>query len=200
MTMISDPDMPAISIGPAIDVGPATHAGEQAVAGKPSNARMIGVVAAGALLITAVNMTAAVYLYRGISDLRFVEGRLERLGSFEQRIAARLDTVNNGFQSRFERLDSHLQGSFNDVKGSIARLEQSLPLDSDDAMSSVVEPSVVTTTMAEASTDLEAATEPGVVDVPLPPKRRVAAAPPTPNSSYQRIVRPDGKVHYKKIN
>ena len=195
MTMISDPDMPAI------DVGPATHTEEQAVAGKPSNARMIGVIAAGALLITAVNMTAAVYLYRGISDLRFVEGRLEQLGSFEQRIAARLDTVNNGFQSRFERLDSQLQGSFNEVKGSIARLEQNLPLDSDDAMSSVVEPSVVTTTMAEASTDLEAATEPGVVDMPLPPKRRVAAAlPPPPNSSYQRIVRPDGKVHYKKIN
>ncbi|TIO05759.1 hypothetical protein [Mesorhizobium sp.] len=195
MTMISDPDMPAI------DVGPATHTGEQAVAGKPSNARLIGVITAGALLITAVNITAAVYLYRGISDLRFVEGRLERLGSFEQRIAARLDTVNNGFQSRFEKLDSQLQGSFNEVKGSIARLEQNLPLDSDDDMANVMEPSVVTTTMAEASTDLEAATEPGVVDVPRQPKRRVAAAlPPAPNSSYQRIVQPDGKVHYKKIN
>ncbi|TIP08274.1 hypothetical protein [Mesorhizobium sp.] len=201
MTMISDPDMPAISIGPAIDTRPALHSGEQAVVGKPGNARMIGVVAAGALLITAVNMTAAVYLYRGISDLRFVEGRLERLGSFEQRIAARLDTVNNGFQSRFEKLDSQLQGSFNEVKGSIARLEQNLPLDSDDDMANVMEPSVVTTTMAEASTDLEAATEPGVVDVPRQPKRRVAAAlPPAPNSSYQRIVQPDGKVHYKKIN
>src|SRR3989337_1611460 len=76
MTMISDPDMPAI------DIGPATHTGEQAVVGKPSTARMIGVVAAGALLITAVNITAAVYFYRGINDLRLVERRLEQLGSF----------------------------------------------------------------------------------------------------------------------
>ncbi|AZO01015.1 hypothetical protein EJ066_30150 [Mesorhizobium sp. M9A.F.Ca.ET.002.03.1.2] len=202
MTMISDPDMPAISIGPVIDVRPGTHTGEQAVAGKPSNARMIG-IAAGALLFTAVNTTCAVYLYRTISDLRFLEGRLEQLGSFEQRIAARLDTVNNGFQSRFEKLDSQLQGSFNDVKGSIAQLERNLPLDSDDDMASVVEPPVVTTSiMAEASTDLsEEATEPSVVDVPRPPKRRIAAAlPPAPNPSYQRIKQPDGKVHYKKIN
>ncbi len=131
MTMISDPDMPAI------DIGPATHTEEQAAVWKPSNARMIGVVAVGALLITAVNITAAVYFYRGINDLRLVERRLEQLGSFEQRIAARLDTVNNGFQSRFEKLDSQLQGSFNEVKGSIARLEQELPLDSDDDMSSI---------------------------------------------------------------
>jgi hypothetical protein len=213
MTMIRDPDLPAISfgpaiingpaisIGPAIDIGPATHTGEQAVAGRSSNARMIGVVAAGALLITAVNITAAVYLYRGINDLRFVEGRLEQLGSFEQRIAARLDTVNNGFQSRFEKLDSQLQGSFNEVKGSIARLEQDLPLDSGDGKSSVMEPSVVTTsTMAEAPIG-EEATEASVVEAPRPPKRRIAAAlPPAPNSSYQRIKQPDGKVHYNKIN
>ncbi|WP_192360095.1 hypothetical protein [Mesorhizobium mediterraneum] len=195
MTMISDPDMPAI------DIGPATHTEEQAAVGKPSNARMIGVVAAGALLITAVNITAAVYFYRGINDLRLVERRLEQLGSFEQRIAARLDTVNNGFQSRFEKLDSQLQGSFNEVKGSIARLEQELPLDSDDDISSIAEPPVITTsTMAEAATDLEEATEPNILEAPRPPKKRIAAPPPPPNSSYQRIVQPDGKVHYKKIN
>ncbi|TIU26386.1 MAG: hypothetical protein E5W53_06855, partial [Mesorhizobium sp.] len=190
MTMISDPDMPAI------DIGPATHTGGQAVVGKPSNAKMIGVVAVGALLITAVNITAAVYFYRGINDLRFVERRLEQLGSFEQRIAARLETVNNGFQSRFEKLDSQLQGSFNEVKGSIARLEQELPLASDDDMSSIAEPSVVTTsTMADAATDLEEPTEPSIVEAPRPPKKRIAAAlPPAPNSSYQRIVQPDGKV------
>ncbi|TIN49725.1 MAG: hypothetical protein E5Y32_00110 [Mesorhizobium sp.] len=195
MTMISDPDMPAI------DIGPATHTGGQAAVGKSSNARMIGVVAAGALLITAVNITAAVYFYRGIADLRLVERRLEQLGSFEQRIAARLDTVNNGFQSRFEKLDSQLQGSFNEVKGSIARLEQELPLDSDDDMSSIAEPSVITTsTMAEAATDLEEAIEPSIVEAPRPPKKRIAAPPPAPNPSYQRIVQPDGKIHYKKIN
>ncbi|RVA89122.1 hypothetical protein EN925_17930, partial [Mesorhizobium sp. M7A.F.Ca.US.006.04.2.1] len=107
MTMISEPDMPAIDIGNQ-------EQREPAATGKPSKAKTIAViVAGGALLITTVNMAAAVYLYRGMSDLRFVEARLEQLGAFEQRIAARLDTVNNGFQSRFEKLDSQLQGSFN---------------------------------------------------------------------------------------
>ncbi|TIS89300.1 hypothetical protein [Mesorhizobium sp.] len=206
MTMISDPDMPAISIGPAINIGPAidarpaNHIGERA--GKPSNRRLIGVVVAGALLITAVNITAAIYLYRGIIDLRFVEGRLEQLGAFEQRIAARLDTVNNGFQSRFEKLDSQLQGSFNEINASIARMEQNPPPVGDDRISSIAEPSVVTTTVAEAPAVIEEeiATEPSVVDMPRPPKRRVAAATPAPSPSYQRIVQPDGKVHYKKIN
>ncbi|RWO02891.1 hypothetical protein [Mesorhizobium sp.] len=195
MTMISEPDMPAI------DIGPATHTGGQAAVGNPSNARMIGAVAAGTLLITAINITAAVYFYRGINDLRVVERRLEQLGSFEQRIAARLDMVNNGFQSRFEKLDSELQSSFSQIDGSIARLEQNLPVVDDDDISSVMEPSVITTsTMAEAATDLEEATEPSIVEVPRPLKRKIAAAPPPPNASYQRIVQPDGKVHYKKIN
>ncbi|MER8402284.1 hypothetical protein [Mesorhizobium sp. M0306] len=197
MTMISDPDMPAI------DVGPATQPIEQAVAGKPSNARMIGVVAAGALLITAANLTAAVYLFRGINDLRSVEGRLEQLGSFEQRIAARLDTVNNGFQSRFEKLDNQLQGSFSQINGSIARIEQNLPLVHDD-VSSVAEPLVETSSAtAEPLSDLdgEEATERSIGEAPRPPKRRSAApVPPAPSSSYRRIEQPDGKVYYRKID
>ncbi|MER9016567.1 hypothetical protein [Mesorhizobium sp. M0898] len=197
MTMISDPDMPAIGIGPA------TQAIEQAVAGKPSNARMIGVVAAGTLLITAANLIAAVYLFRGINDLRSVEGRLEQLGSFEQRIAARLDMVNNGFQSRFEKLDNQLQGSFSQINGSIARIEQNLPLVNDD-VSTVAEPFVETTSAtAEPVSDLggEEATERSIVEAPRPPKRKIAAAvPPAPSSSYRRIEQPDGKVYYRKID
>ncbi|RWG07462.1 MAG: hypothetical protein EOQ55_32920, partial [Mesorhizobium sp.] len=68
-----------------------------------------GVVAAGAVLVTAINVTAAFYLYRGVNDLRALEARLDQLGQFEQRIGARIDTVNNGFQSRFETLDRQLQ-------------------------------------------------------------------------------------------
>ncbi|RWM73147.1 MAG: hypothetical protein EOR83_33910 [Mesorhizobium sp.] len=59
---------------------------------------------------------------------------------------------------------------------------------------------ITTSTMAEAATDLEEATEPGIVEAPRLPKKRIAAAPPPPNPSYQRIVQPDGKVHYKKTN
>ncbi|TIN30299.1 MAG: hypothetical protein E5Y31_08060, partial [Mesorhizobium sp.] len=155
-----------------------------------------------ALLITGVNMAAAIYLYRGMSDLRFVEARLEQLGAFEQRIAARLDTVNNGFQSRFEKLDSQLQGSFNEIDASIARLGQ--PVAGGEAMSSAEEPSEITTsTLAQApeALDGESASEPSVIEAPPAPRKRIASAsPPAPSSNYQRIERPDGKVYYRRIN
>lgn len=197
MTTISDPDMPAIEIGTPARIG------EQAVVGKPFDKSIIGVVMIGTSLITLVNIVAAVYLYRGISDMRLLEGRLEQLGTFEQRIGSRLDTVNNGFQSRFEKLDSQLQSSFREINKSIALLEQSQPLARSDVMSSSAEPSVGTTSsMAEAPAflDGEGATEPSLVDAPRPPKNRIAAAAPAPSSNYQRIEQGDGKVYYRKIN
>ncbi|PWJ88680.1 hypothetical protein C8D77_110147 [Mesorhizobium loti] len=198
MTTISEPDMPAIDIGNQ-------EQREQRATEKPGNPRTIGIVlASGALLITAINMAAAVYLYRGISDLRFVEARLEQLGAFEQRIAARLDTVNNGFQSRFEKLDSQLQGSFNEINGNIARLGQNVPVAGGEAVSSAAEPSEITTsTLAQApeALDGESASEPGVIEAPRAPRKSTApASPPAPSSNYQRIQQPDGKVYYRRIN
>ena len=197
MTMISEPDMPAIEIGTA------TRVEEQAVVGKPSDKSMIGAVIIGTSLITLVNIIAAVYLYRGISDMRFLEGRLEQLGTFEQRIGGRLDTVNNGFQSRFEKLDSQLQSSFGEINRSIARLEQNQPLAHDDVMSSAAEPSMVAANaVAEApvAVDGEDATGPSVVDAPRAPKKRIVATAPAPSPNYQRIEQADGKVYYRKIN
>jgi hypothetical protein len=195
MTTISEPDMPAIDIGNQ----------EQRAIEKPSNPRTIGVVVAcGALLLTVINMAAAVYLYRGMSDLRFVEARLEQLGAFEQRIAARLDTVNNGFQSRFEKLYSQLQGNFNEVNGGIARLGQNVPAAGGEAVSSAAEPSEITTsTLAQAPEALDGAIagEPSVIEAPQAPRKRTASAsPPAPSSNYQRIEQPDGKVYYRRTN
>jgi len=191
MTTISDPDVPTII---------AEQLEPQLLDRAKSRSRLAVVVGVGLTLFAVLNATAAVYLYRGINDLRTVEARLEELGAFEQRIGARLDTVNNGFQSRFEKLDSQLQGSFNEVNGNIARLEQNLPLAGDAGLSSAPEPVVTTSTVAEASPDTEVAAEPAIADTPRPPKRRVAAAPPAPNPSYQRTQTPDGKVYYRKIN
>ncbi|MBW8909854.1 MAG: hypothetical protein JF620_12695, partial [Mesorhizobium sp.] len=180
MTMISEPDVPAIELG---------H--REAAPGRPSRARMIGVLAVGAALVTFVNVTAAVYLYRGVNDLKTMEARLEQLGQFEQRIGARIDTVNNGFQSRFETLDHQLQGSFIEINGHMARLEQNLPVAGDAGISSEPEPAAAASTVAEASSDIEVAAEPAAVDTPRPPKRRIATAPPAPNPGYQRTETPD---------
>ncbi|WP_095198240.1 hypothetical protein [Mesorhizobium carmichaelinearum] len=191
MTTISDPHVPTVSAEP---VEP------QLLDRDASRSRLAVVVGVGLTLFAVLNATAAIYLYRGISDLRVVEGRLEELGTFEQRIVARLDTVNNGFQSRFEKLDSQLQGSFNEINGNIARLEQSPSLTDGAGTSSVSEPVAATGTVMEASSNTDVAAEPTIVDTPRPPKRRVAAAPPAPNPGYQRTETPDGKVYYRKIN
>ncbi|PBC19638.1 MULTISPECIES: hypothetical protein [unclassified Mesorhizobium] len=191
MTTISDPHVPTVSAEP---VEP------QLLGRDASRSRLAVVVGVGLTLFAVLNATAAIYLYRGISDLRTVEGRLEELGAFEQRIVARLDTVNNGFQSRFEKLDSQLQGNFNEINGSIARLQQNPPSARDADVSGAPEPVVTTSAVAEASPDTEVAAEPAIADTPRPPKRRVAAAPPGPNPAYQRTETPDGKVYYRKIN
>ena len=180
MTMISGPEIPAIELGE-----------REKAPGRPNRAVTIGAVMAGAALVTFVNVTAAIYLYRGVNDLRVVEARLEQLGQFEQRIGARIDTVNNGFQSRFETLDRQLQASFGHINGNIARLEQGQPAEAE--MPRAPEPPAFAgTTVAEAS----------AVENPAEPdssfKRKVS--PPGPNPSYQRIQQADGKVYYKKIN
>jgi len=191
MTTISDPHVPTVSAEPI----------EPQLLGKDaSRSRLAVVVGVGLTLFAVLNATAAIYLYRGINDLRTVEGRLEELGAFEQRIVARLDTVNNGFQSRFERLDSQLQGNFNEINGSISRLEQNPPSARDDSSIGAAEPVVVTSTVADASSDTsDVAAEPAAVETPRPIKRR-SAAPPGPNPAYQRTETPDGKVYYRKIN
>lgn len=192
MTTISDPDVPTVAAEP---VEP------QLLDKDASRSRLAVVVGVGLTLFAVLNATAAIYLYRGITDLRVVEGRLEELGAFEQRIVARLDTVNNGFQSRFERLDSQLQGRFNEINGSIARLEQNPAPVRDDSGTGTAEPIVTTTsTVADASSDSsDVATESAAVETPRPLKRR-SAAPPAPNPAYQRTETPDGKVYYRKIN
>ncbi|RRI03087.1 hypothetical protein EH240_10965 [Mesorhizobium tamadayense] len=177
MTMISEPDVPAIELGE-----------QEKAPGKPSRARTIAFVAVGAVLVTVVNVTAAVYLYRGVNDLRALEARLSQLGQFEQRIGARIDTVNNGFQSRFETLDRQLQASFGHINGNIARLEQGQPVAADVETPRAPEPDFAGTTVAEADS------------AGASPAFKGKAAPPGPNPSYQRIQQADGKVYYKKIN
>ncbi|MGX8009971.1 hypothetical protein ACVDG8_013885 [Mesorhizobium sp. ORM8.1] len=156
---------------------------------------MIGVLAVGAALVTFVNVTAAVYLYRGVSDLKTMEARLEQLGQFEQRIGARIDTVNNGFQSRFETLDHQLQANFGQINGNIAKLEQGQPVAANEPPPSTSEPAMLDNTTVAAAAD-----QSGDDTADARPSFKRKVAPPGPNPSYQRIQQPDGKVYYKKIN
>ena len=56
------------------------------------------VIAAG--MLTALNLLAAVYTYRSTSNLIAIEGRLCELKAFEERVASKLDMMNNCIQCR----------------------------------------------------------------------------------------------------
>ena len=195
MTTISEPEMPTII---------AEQLEPPLLDRTTSRSRLAIAVGVGLTLFAVLNATAAVYLFRGISDLRVVEAQLEELGAFEQRISARLDTVNNGFQSRFEKLDRQLQGSFNEINSNVAQLALTRPIAGGEATPGAVEPPEMTTsTLAEAPEALEgeSASDPGVIEAPRAPRKRAApAAPPPPSSNYQRIQQADGKVTYRRIN
>ncbi|MBZ9738771.1 MULTISPECIES: hypothetical protein [unclassified Mesorhizobium] len=187
MTTISDPDELVVAIeAPLLDR-------------EKSRSRLAVAVGVGLTLFALLNATAAVFLYRGINDLRAIEARLEDLGQFEQRMSARLDTVNNGFQSRFEALDDRLRASFGEVNANLGRQAPDMSGNHGGDEPRVVElPSPAEDTAAVASAT-EA--EPAVEDMPRVSRRRQApAAPPAPSSNYQRTVSPEGKVTYHKIN
>ncbi|MBZ9995228.1 hypothetical protein [Mesorhizobium sp. BH1-1-4] len=187
MTTISDPDELVVAIeAPLLDR-------------EKSRSRLAVAVCVGLTLFALLNATAAVFLYRGINDLRAIEARLEDLGQFEQRMSARLDTVNNGFQSRFEALDDRLRASFGEVNANLGRQAPDMSGNHGGDEPRVVElPSPAEDTAAVASAT-EA--EPAVEDMPRVTRRRQApAAPPAPSSNYQRTVSPEGKVTYHKIN
>ncbi|MEI9422765.1 hypothetical protein O7A70_16485 [Mesorhizobium sp. Cs1299R1N1] len=187
MTTISDPDDLVAAVEPPL------------LDKEKSRFRLAVAVCVGLALFALLNATAAVYLYRGINDLRAIEARLEDLGQFEQRMSARLDTVNNGFQSRFEALDDRLRASFGEVNATIARQAPDMSGNHGGDMPRVVElpsPAEDTAAVASAADD-----QPAVEDMPRVTRRRSApAVPPAPSSNYQRSVSPEGKVTYHKIN
>ncbi|TPK85807.1 hypothetical protein FJ936_09810 [Mesorhizobium sp. B2-4-13] len=187
MTTISDPDDLVIAVEPLL------------LDREKSRSRLAIAVSVGLALFALLNATAAVYLYRGINDLRVIEARLENLGQFEQRMSTRLDTVNNGFQSRFEALDDRLRASFGEVNANIARQPPEMSGNHGGDEPRVVELPSPAEDMAAVASAADA--EPAIGDMPRVTRRRSApAAPPAPSSNYQRSVSPEGKVTYHKIN
>lgn len=188
MTMIIDPSV--ISIGTV----------DGLLDRQASRPRFIAVAVAGALTMTALNIAAVVYLYRGLSELRATELKLGQLSEFEARIIAKVDTVNIGIHSRFEKLDGDLRGRFNDIRERLDKIERESVsgqvetgmLPPTEEMPADFEPQA--TTLDDTPPALEAAAEP--VAAPRPLRR---ASLPAPSSSYQRLETADGKVYYRKV-
>lgn len=183
MTTIIDPSVPANTADSVFDR-------------KISTSRLIVCACAAAAVMTGINLAAAAYFIRGIGELRTTEQRLEKLPDFEARIIAKMDKVNIGMQTRVEELQRGLLGRFSEINdhfdkierwGPPSRTETSL-LPAAAAALTDVEP------LEKASSEFQVAAEPAVSP---PPQGQQAA--PAPNSAYQRLEAPDGKVYYRKV-
>ncbi|MCR4264857.1 hypothetical protein [Nitratireductor sp. ZSWI3] len=160
------------------------------------------VLVAAAFAITVINVMAAVYLYKAKSELTALDGRLEDLASFEKRLQARLDGVNNGLQSQFDLLNRNLQGQFYDLATRIDRQERSLQAFAErrlDGIGYASRPPDEPVTDPASAPAKVAENLPAATSAAKAGARPARTAPPKPSASYQRLESPDGKVYYKKM-
>lgn len=190
MTMIRDTTVPPVE-------------GEFRRPGKEgAGRRWVAILGASALVLTVVNLTASVSLYRAASDVRGVERRLEALAAFEKRIVEKLDLVNTGMQSRVDELNRDFDMRLGLVNEAMADFDRGLTqLRAEIGIGAAsVEADLPVETEPPLSEQLKE-DEPQVIAADPPRPRRKAAAQPARGVSpaYQRIEMPDGKVTYRKV-
>lgn len=186
MTTIIDPSVPCIDAGDAI------------LDREASRSRWIVFAGAAAVTMTALNLAVAFYFYRGIDELRSIEQRLGQLSEFEGRIDAKIDSVNNGMQTRIEMLDRNLQGRIAEIRDRLEQIKQQpAPSQVETSMLPALEPQLEADNQ-DVSSDIAPAIEAAAEPVASPrPLRR--ASMPSPSTAYQRLETAEGKVYYRKV-
>lgn len=189
MTTIRDPELPIV-VGEFRKVDSAT-------AGR----RLVVLIAASALLLSAINLTASVYLWRSTNELRAIDGRLQDLAGLEKRLKGSLDTINSGIQSRLDNLNHDMHNKITSVENEIGKLQQDSIMTRDEVVGPAEPPSLISepwSPMPENPTLAEAASEP--VPPAGEPVRRKSTPPVSKvGSAYQRTESADGKVYYRRV-
>jgi hypothetical protein len=150
-----------------------------------------------------MNLAAAIYLYRASAKFALVEKQLDAISSVEERLRSKLDLVNLGIQSQFDKLNDALPGRFNEINAELKELQRGLAtLGTASTLAADVKSMQAidlapTFDDAQAPVDLIIDAEPS----PTPQKRSLQRkkVAPAPSSSYQRTETADGLVHYRKI-
>ncbi len=177
--------------------------------------RLAVLLGASALVLTLVNLVAAVYLMNAIGELRSIDHRLEDLAGLEKRLKTSLDTVNTGIQAQVETLDFDMRSGIMELENEVGRLAARLdqvPSTAaiDPPLPDTADLDPTAAALPELSTD---ATEAPPLEEPqaevAEPETPVAAIKPKPRkskppaskvgSSYQRIESADGKVYYRRV-
>lgn len=186
MTTIRDTSAPPVE-------GEFRQRGNKGTAGK-----LPAILGVSALVLTAANLTASIYLYRATNDVRGVEKRLEVLAAFEKRIIERLDLVDTGMQNRVHELNSDIDMRLGLVNEAMADFDRGLSrLRSEIGLGTVSLQSDLPVEAVVPLSEPAAEEEPSVIAADPPPRRKSAPKPVSP--AYQRIELPDGKVTYRKV-
>jgi hypothetical protein len=199
MTTIRDTTAPAIE-------GELRQPGNQQST-KSETGRLVALLCISALIVTAMNVVASIYLFRAGGEIRSVERQLEKLSEFEKRIKDKLDLVNTGVQAQFDSLNQGLHVRFGEIDVGMDRFERNLATihsrqanEQDFFGDAGLENRLSTPdhTLAEIETEEGEALATDGATKPLPRKR-----PATPlgsvSASFDRIELPDGKVTYRKV-
>lgn len=147
-------------------------------------------------LITVMNLTAAVYLYRASGQVRAAEQRLEELAAFDARMRAKLDLMNNGIQGQFDKLNAELRGNFSEVFSLIAAFEHALADAAESRQEDGWGPGLPTVSVVNPDR-AEPPAEPGTESQPETSPDPDAS--PQASSAYRRIEAADGRVYYRKM-
>lgn len=164
----------------------------------PDRLRWVIVLASAAGVLTLLNGVAALYVHRSTKDLIAIEARLEDLKAFEQRIADRVDIMNNGIQSRLEAMQSGLNGQIGGLHTEMTRLSAA-PSGQKEAFADEVpvfsesEPAQISELAVDIEQDIQMA-------LPVPVTKNTGRAKLTGGpATYERVQSPDGKVYYRKV-
>jgi hypothetical protein len=188
---------------PAVDVE--LRQPEAQPAAKRNTRPIIALLCGSAMLVTVINAFAAIHLYRASQEIRTVEARLEELAAFEKRMKDRLDLVNTGIQSQFDKLNQDLQTGFGGLHAGMGQLTQKLETVRVGAQNSFPDSPQGFENGSFSSGPMVAEIEPDSGGSAASDSTRTISRPrpanpmPAISPAYQRKVMPDGKVYYRKV-
>lgn len=144
--------------------------------------------------IAALNAVAAMNLYKVTAEVRDIDQRLSELSAFEKRLMQKIDGMNNGVQSQFDRVNNQIQASMRGSVESGARQVESLGVEADVPSWNKLTTDNIQSQYSSFVTRIEDSDEKAEMDI-----AELAESESSYDSvTYERIVNPDGKTLYKK--
>ena len=152
-----------------------------------------------AALVSVLNVVAAVYLYKSSSTVAALESKLEALGDFEYRVRSRLELMDQGMQSRFDRQNGAMGGNFAEIRRRIKAVEQMLNgIDAEAVGVRSGERTLPVQQFPPQMTEDEDSSDEDTGAPKVAKEDSSATQSGQPGLVYQRIESADGKVYYRR--